>query len=453
MEKNLNNMLQAVEDRKDLILAAERYIWKNPESGYRERKTHAYMKEQFENLGYTVTEAGNIPGFYVDVDTGRPGPKFGIFAEMDSLIVPSHPEADPQTGAVHACGHHCQCAAMLGIAAALKAPGALEGLSGSVRLIVVPAEELIEIGYRAQLKKQGIIRYYGGKVEFMHRGILDGVDLSMMVHTSVNKTFTFQCGKGSNGCITKEATFIGKGAHAGGQPHLGHNALYAATLAMQAANSLRETFREADTVRFHPIITKGGDAVNAIPDQVCVESYIRAASMKAMAAENEKVNRAFVASAAAMNCDVRLNDLHGYAPRYYDPMLKQVFREAAELLVSAKEVVINEAWGNGCSDMGDISCVMPGIHPAVTGAEGPGHSSNYRVTDPYTACVLSAKVQVATAAILLQDSAKRAQEIIDSKKGSYPTIREYLDSIDKLSFEGNCVTNNEDGTITLKYRN
>lgn len=453
MDNNINRLLLAVEEHKALILSAERQIWKNPESGYREWKTHAYMKEQFEKLGYTVTEAGNIPGFYVDVDTGRPGPKFGIFAEMDSLIVPTHPEADPQTGAVHACGHHCQCAAMLGIAAAFKTPGALEGLSGSIRLIVVPAEELIEIGYRAELKKQGIIRYFGGKVEFMHRGILDGVDLSMMVHTSASDTFTFHCGKGSNGCITKEATFIGKGAHAGGQPHMGHNALYAATLAMQAANSLRETFREADTVRFHPIITKGGDAVNAIPDQVCVESYIRAANMSAMAAENEKVNRAFAAAAVAMNCDVRLSDLHGYAPRINDPLLRQAFREAAEMTVPAKEVVINESWSTGCSDMGDINSVMPGIHPGVAGAVGSSHSNTYRIKDPYTACVLSAKVQVATTAILLQDNAKRAQEIIDSKKGSYPTIREYLDSIDKLSFEGNCVTGNEDGTITIKYKN
>ena len=123
-------LFNAVEEVKDMILSAERHIWKNPESGYREWKTHAYMKNKFLGLGYCVNEAGNIPGFYTDIDTGRPGPKLAIFAEMDSLIVPTHPESDPETGAVHACGHHCQCAAMLGIAAALKMPDVLKDLSG-----------------------------------------------------------------------------------------------------------------------------------------------------------------------------------------------------------------------------------------------------------------------------------------------------------------------------------
>ena len=149
----LNTMLQAIDGYKDPILAAERHIWKNPETGYKEWKTHAYMKEHFEALGYTVTEAGNIPGFWTDVDTGRPGPTIAVFGEMDSLIIPTHPECDPATGNVHACGHHCQCAALLGIAAGLKAPGALDGLVGRIRLIAVPAEELIEVGWRRQLKE------------------------------------------------------------------------------------------------------------------------------------------------------------------------------------------------------------------------------------------------------------------------------------------------------------
>ena len=184
MKKSLDAVLQGVEAYQDTILAAERHIWKNPESGYREWKTHAYLKEKFEELGYTVIEAGNIPGFWTDVDTGRPGPKVAVFGEMDSLIVPTHPECDPETGAVHACGHHCQCAALLGVAAALKAPGALDALSGSIRLIAVPAEELIELGFRRQLKEKGIIRYFGGKQEFMARGVLDDVDISIMVHTA-----------------------------------------------------------------------------------------------------------------------------------------------------------------------------------------------------------------------------------------------------------------------------
>ena len=116
MKQSLDTVLQAVEACQDTILAAERHIWKHPETGFKECKTHAYLKAKYEELGYTVTEAGNIPGFWTDVDTGRPGPKVVVFGEMDSLIVPTHPECDPETGAVHACGHHCQCAALLGVA-------------------------------------------------------------------------------------------------------------------------------------------------------------------------------------------------------------------------------------------------------------------------------------------------------------------------------------------------
>ena len=162
--------LAAVDKHRDLILKTQDYIWKNPETGYREVKTNRWMEETFESLGYEIVRAGDIPGFYTVIDTGRPGPE--VLVELDSLICREHPDADPETGAVHCCGHSAQCAALVGIAAALKEPGALDGLSGRIRLCAVPAEELIEIGYRSQLKKEGRIRYLGGKPEFLYRGYL-----------------------------------------------------------------------------------------------------------------------------------------------------------------------------------------------------------------------------------------------------------------------------------------
>ena len=128
--KDCSIILNTIEEGKDRILAAERHIWKHPETGYREWKTHAFLKEQYEALGCTLTEFGNIPGFYTDLDSGRPGPCLAIFGELDSLIVPTHPECDPETGAVHACGHNCQSAALLGIAIGLTAPGALDAFPG-----------------------------------------------------------------------------------------------------------------------------------------------------------------------------------------------------------------------------------------------------------------------------------------------------------------------------------
>ena len=110
------------------------------------------MEKEFEKLGYKLTKAGNIPGFYTDADTGKPGPKISIFGELDSLVCKDHPEADPETGAVHACGHNAQCATLLGVAAVLKEKGILDGLCGSVRLCAVPAEEGVDISYREGLR-------------------------------------------------------------------------------------------------------------------------------------------------------------------------------------------------------------------------------------------------------------------------------------------------------------
>ena len=451
MKTPITTLFNTVESAKELILSAERYLWKNPESGYREWKTHAYMKEQFEKLGYTVTEAGNIPGFYVDVSTGRSGPKLALFAEMDSLIIPTHPECDPETGAVHACGHHCQCAAMLGIAAALKSPGVLDAMGGSIRLIVVPAEELIEISYRNQLKEQGIIRYFGGKQEFMYRGILDDVDLAMMVHTG--GVDTISCNKGSNGCIVKNVVFLGKSSHAGGSPESGVNALYAANSAMNAANALRETFPDNDHIRFHPIITAGGSAVNAIPDRVMMESYVRGASMNAIMQENEKINRALVGSAAAIGCRIHLTDQHGYAPRENDRTMAETFHTVAKLLLPEDKVHFTDRWGTGCSDMGDICSVMPAIHPYAGGCIGHSHGDDYYVTDPYLACVVSAKLQVGVVAYLLSQDAEKAKEVLANARQDYPSIAEYLAMIDRNSFSGECITYNEDGPVLLKYKN
>ncbi|MBQ4543825.1 MAG: M20/M25/M40 family metallo-hydrolase, partial [Clostridia bacterium] len=235
--KSIDN---AVEKYRQIILDAERYIWKHPETGFREFKTSQYMAEKFEEMGYSLTMAGDIPGFYAVVDTGRPGPEVVIFAELDSLICPNHPECDKETGYVHACGHNAQCAALLGVAGALKEKEVLDKLCGRIKLCAVPAEELIEIGYRTELKKQGLIKYFGGKTEFLRRGYLDGADIVFMVHASSD----FAVSQGSVGCIAKKVTYKGLSAHAGGAPWDGINAVYAATQGLSAANAIRETFKE-----------------------------------------------------------------------------------------------------------------------------------------------------------------------------------------------------------------
>lgn len=447
----MDKYIAMVEKHRQLILDALDYIWANPEIGYKEWKTHKYLKDAFEALGYKLTEAGNIPGFVTTIDTGKAGPTLLIFGEMDGLIIPEHPDADPQTGAVHACGHCCQVAALLGLAAALKEPGALEGLSGKIMLCAVPAEELIDLEDRQRMRKDGIIKYFGGKPEFLYRGLLDGADLAFMVHTSNAAPGNGSCNGGSNGMVAKTVTFEGVSAHAGGAPHKGINALYAANVALSAINALRETFEDADHIRVHPVITCGGTSVNAVPDRVSLESYIRGASVEKVALVNRKVNRAISAAAAAMGANAHITDFPGYMPRMnYEPLAK-LFAEAMNHVCTFK--YNPDGWGTGCSDMGDINAVMPGIHPFMGGATGSAHGTNYKIVDPESACVTSAKGQFLALRLLLQNGAEKAKEIVAGYQPVFESTADYFRHMDSLDMNKKTVTYEEDGTVKLDFTN
>ena len=441
-----------VEKHRALIEEAYLHIWKHPETGYREWKTHAYLAEKFEALGYSLQPAGNIPGFYTDLDTGRPGPTVAVFGELDSLIVPTNPEADPDTGYVHACGHCAQAAALLGLAAALKEPGALDALSGRIRLVAVPAEELIEQTFREDLRRQGVIRYFGGKPEFLYRGFLDGVDLSFMIHSTPSDIPHYgRVDGGCNGCNAKKFVFRGVSAHAGNNPHDGINALYAAQTALGAVNALRETFRDEDHVRAHFIITKGGSAMNAIPDEVVVEGAVRANNMDTICAVNDKVNRAMAAAAASMGCKLTIEDRPGYFPRTTDPLYAEVFRKAMEQVLDTVEFDLS-AWWTACTDAGDISAVMPIMHPYIGGCCGTLHGTDFRICDVDTACVDMAKVEYAALTQLLGEDAAAARQIVENYHPIFPDNAAYFAYMDRLYQDVDAVTYQEDGSVLLTIR-
>lgn len=440
-------IFNAVDKHRAMILAAQDYIWANPETGYREEKTTAYMENIFEALGYELVRAGDIPGFYTVLDTGRPGPEVLVLGELDALLCAEHPDADPKTGAVHCCGHSAQCAALLGVAAALKEPGVLENLCGRIRLCAVPAEELIEIEYRTQLKAQGVIRYFGGKSEFLYRGFFDGVDLAFMVHTTSVKNGV-SVKNGSVGCVAKRIIYKGVSAHAGGSPWLGTNALYAATQGLSAINAVRETFKDSDIIRVHPIITSGGGAVNAIPDHVVIESYVRGSTFEAICEANKRVNRALCGAALSLGANVEIQDTSGYAPLRNAKEMIELTQEAA------RDVCGFEMWrsasiGSGSTDMGDLSGIMPVVHPYMSGASGAGHGKDYRIADPEKACVDSAKLQVAMLCLLLEKNGARAEKIIQGFKPKFKSKESYFAYVEQLNCTGDRIVYKDD-TATVR---
>lgn len=437
----MEGFMKTAEKFRDLIINTQEYIWAHPETGYKEWNTSGYLEKIFEELGYDLKKAQDIPGFYTVLDTGRPGPEVLILGELDSLVCPEHPDADKATGNVHCCGHSAQCAALVGIAAALKEPGMLDNLCGRIRLCAVPAEELIEIDYRSTLKQQGVIRYFGGKPEFLHRGYFDGVDLAFMVHTSQGPAVAIT--GGSVGCVAKRVVYKGVSAHAGGCPWDGCNALYAANLGLSAINSIRETFKEADMIRVHPIITLGGGAVNAIPDRVCLESFVRGSNFDAMKQVNRRVNRALIGGALSLGANIEIFDDPGYAPLKNDAGMKEVAAEAAGMLTNVP-VYVGDDISSGSTDMGDLGCIMPVVHPYMPGASGTSHGADYKITNPELACVGSAKWQLGMLYLLLKEDAKRAKDILRQFKPQFSSKEAYLAYMDELASSGARISYTED---------
>ena len=436
----------AAEKYRQLIYDTQEFILQHPETGYKEIETSKYLENIFRTLGYDVVCAKDITGFYTRIETGRPGPEVMILAELDSIICPSHPNADPITGAAHACGHNAQCAAMVGIAAALTEPNVLEGLSGNIRLCLVPAEELLEIEYRTKLKEENKIKYMGGKSEFLSRGYFDGVDIAFMIHTSDSTRVM----EGSVGCMAKSIIYKGRSSHAGGSPWNGINALYAANCGLNAINAIRETFKEADIIRVHPIITKGGDMVNAIPEEVRMESYVRGNTFEGIVEANNKVNQALIGAAISIGANIEIIDIPGYAPLHNDSGLRELMKEAADAIIPEHGCFLPKTFGSGSTDMGDLSCIMPVVHPHCNGAAGQAHGNNYQIADVEKACVDSAKWQVAALRLLLQDDAFRAKKIVADYKPLFASKDEYLSFMNSLNCSGNRIVYQGDGTATIK---
>lgn len=403
----------------------------HPEPGFKEKRTAALVAEKFTKLGIPFRDKLAITGIKGILKGRKDRPVVAVLGELDSLVVPDHPHADPATGAAHACGHNAQISMLIGVAMALAGTGVMPELDGSVALIAVPAEEYIEIEYRQALRKDGKIRYLGGKAEMIRTGEFDDIDLAMMTHTAaLPKGKKLNIGGTSNGTVAKQIQFIGKGAHAGGAPHLGINALNAATLAMSAINAQRETFKDSDTVRVHPIITTGGQTVNIVPADVRMETYVRGKTLEAIKDANSKVDRALKAGAMAVGAKVRIVTLPGYLPMQNNRLLQQVYRKNA-LAILGKGKIAPGGHGTGSTDMGNISHIMPAIHPMIGGVTGTSHGSDYLVADPQLAVIVPAKIMAMTVIDLLADGAEKAKEILAGSKPAM-TKQEYLTLMDSF---------------------
>ena len=411
---------QVIDRCKDELIGIARDILEHPETGFNEHRTAKIVKEKFQSMGVPYSEGLAITGVKGHVDFGGgPGPRLAIIGELDSLVVTEHPHADSETGAAHACGHNCQIGMMLGATLGLLDDDIKPHLSGSLAPFAVPAEEFIDVEGRLRMREEGKLEFLGGKQELIRIGAFDDVQMAMMCHTASDMgEQSFSVGGTSNGHMVKYVQYIGRAAHAGGAPHLGINALNAATWALNAIHANRETVRENETGRFHGIVTKGGEAVNAVPADVRLEWRVRSSNPEAVVKNNAMVDRCFKAGALAVGAKVKITNIPGYLPMRHDPNMQGLFQSnAAELLGPERVAVIPSRRNRGGStDMGDLSHVIPVCHPYAGGATGPGHSKSYIIADYEKAVINPAKIMAMVAIDLLAEDADQAHGVLDQAK-------------------------------------
>ena len=151
-----------------------------------------------------------------------------------------------------------------------------------------------------------------------------------------------------------------------------------------------------------------------------------------------------------MGTNIEIIDSPGYAPLYNDPGLIQVCAEAAALAIPEYPFVIADQIGSGSTDMGDLSCIMPVIHPHALGATGKSHGNDYYIEDPIAACVGSAKFQLGMLLILLSDNARRAKEIIANYKPQFASKEDYLSYMDSLNSSGDRIDYSDEESVKIR---
>jgi len=322
-----------VDKRRRQLSKLSLKIHSNPETGFQETKAAAWLTEYLGKNGFSL-ESGicELPTAF-RASYGQGEPVIAILAEYDAL-----------PGVGHGCGHNVIATSAVGAGVASKL--AVDRFGGSVLVIGTPAEEL-----------------YGGKIIMADRGAFNDIDIAMMVHPGVRDIAVTQ----ALACQTLEVEFFGKEAHAAAEPEAGINALEAMLLSFTAINSLRQHIK--DRARIHGIITDGGQAANIVPAHSAGNFIVRSEDDEYLDELKEKVVNCFTGAVIATGARLELKwgDTR-YAPLLNNLTLAQLFSQNMQSLGRNMQPTEH---GNrfGSTDMGNVSHLVPSIHPFIAIAE------------------------------------------------------------------------------------
>ncbi len=361
----------------------------NPELGHQEYRAAELLSGMLESAGFEVARkvAGMETSFLAEKSFGEgEGYTIAILAEYDAL-----------PGMGHACGHNIIGASGVGAGIALLPvldDLAAAGFSGKLLVMGAPAEE-------------GAVDDAGGKVLMVEAGLFEDVDCAMMIHPSAINGI----GGRSLAREAMEITYHGKSSHAAASPERGRNALDAAIQTFNGWNALRQHVTE--DVRIHGIITEGGQSPNIVPSISRIRMYARAAEVDYLDEVVGRVKDCAEGGARAAGCTVEFrNTANRYANMKPNLSLAGSYAENFRLL---GETIDETLRGGGSTDMGNVSQVVPSIHPyvAIVPPSIAGHSIEFGEAaasdEGRKAMLLGAKALAMTAVDCFTDSELQAQ--------------------------------------------
>lgn len=318
-----------VEVQKPQLVQLSLNIHDNPELGFHEEKASTWLTSYLEDNEFRVERgiAGLTTAFQAIY--GQESPRIALLAEYDAL---------PQIG--HGCGHNIIAASAVGAAVASKI--IVDRVGGSIIVLGSPGEEI-----------------FGGKIDMVKAGIFQGIDAAMVVHPDIRNIATIQ----ALACISLVVEFVGKPAHAAAHPESGINALEAMILAFNSINSLRQHIK--GEARIHGIITDGGEAPNIVPAHSAADFLIRAPDNDYLEELKGKVLDCFMGAAVASGARLEYSwSDKAYAPMKNNMTLACLFSQNMESLGRRVEA-FDSNFGFGSTDMGNVSQVVPSIHPTI----------------------------------------------------------------------------------------
>lgn len=417
MDETEAKIIAAIDANREKLLQFAHQVAAHAEPGFFEFKTAEETEKMLESCGLSVETGLAGTGVRGLLHGGEAGPRVSVIGELDGIGCPAHPQANPENGIAHACGHNAQLTAVVGAAMALTVPEVAQKLWGTVEFFAVPAEEYVPIRVREQVKQERGIQFSSGKMELIRTGEFEKTDIALTthVHMAPSEKDLLLGNVACNGCVSKTVIFHGKAAHAAAAPHAGVNALNAAGLALSAIGLLRETFKESDTVRIHTNILQGGTVLNVVPDTVVMEAMVRACTLEALDDASAKFDNACIHSALALGATVEIQSHAGYMP--VRPSQANPATIAAAGALGGKysiEYTEPHMKNTACTDVGDLTHLLPVVNFTHGGVTGDLHSANFAVVNEDTAYIMPAKMMALSVYHLLKDGAKLAKETINN---------------------------------------